>query len=344
MPYPMSNGKWRGKRMIAGKVRTKVCDTKREAKEWEVAQTDDLWTAAETPTVTALEWANRYLDFARERFVVLTWRRKRLAFRRLFDTLDRRTPAQDIRPAHVLQAMRVVAAESTPSAVNELRIHLAAAWEWGRKYMALPEANPFRACEKMAEEQRERYVPPQPDYWLVYNAARPADRVYLLAALHTAARKGELHRLQWGDVDLANKRIRLGTRKRKGGNMEYNWIPLTSQLAEALAAHKQSARGVYVFTKEDGQPYIKRGDFMDVACRRAGVRPFGMHAIRHLAASIMAEQGVPVITIQAILRHQRPTTTDRYLRQLVGAEADLDAVFENALAHKLAHVKTVNLK
>ncbi len=51
-------------------------------------------------------------------------------------------------------------------------------------------------------------------------------------------------------------------------------------------------------------------------CASAGVRPFGLHAIRHLTASILANEGVPVIVIQGILRHKKSNTTQRYLHGL----------------------------
>lgn len=43
MPYLMPSGKWRAKRMIHGKVKTKVFLTKQEAKKWEANQDEQTW-------------------------------------------------------------------------------------------------------------------------------------------------------------------------------------------------------------------------------------------------------------------------------------------------------------
>ena len=37
------------------------------------------------------------------------------------------------------------------------------------------------------------------------------------------------------------------------------------------------------------------------------------HAIRHLTASILGKNNVPLVDIQAILRHQRLSTTEKYI-------------------------------
>ena len=55
--------------------------------------------------------------------------------------------------------------------------------------------------------------------------------------------------------------------------------------------------------------------------KRAGVKPFGFHAIRHFTASYLFAKGQSVSVIQQILRHKNPNTTTRYLRKL-GLETD----------------------
>ncbi len=62
-----------------------------------------------------------------------------------------------------------------------------------------------------------------------------------------------------------------------------------------------------------GDPFICRQHFIRKLCERAGVKPFGFHAIRHFAAVILYGTGEPVSTIRKILRRQEPATTERYL-------------------------------
>lgn len=83
----------------------------------------------------------------------------------------------------------------------------------------------------------------------------------------------------------------------------------------------------YVFCNEDGTPYNWRQYLMKILCKRAGVKHFTFHAIRHLTASILFHDGYPVMVIQGILRHKNPLTTTRYLHRRGLMENVLEEVF-----------------
>ena len=75
---------------------------------------------------------------------------------------------------------------------------------------------------------------------------------------------------------------------------------------------------------------------MRLLCEKAGVKHFGLHAIRHLSASMLARANVSIPIIQAILRHKNPNTTARYLRALGNIPDVVNAVFsEKAKAPKV---------
>ncbi|WP_216594036.1 tyrosine-type recombinase/integrase [Desulfobacter postgatei] len=64
------------------------------------------------------------------------------------------------------------------------------------------------------------------------------------------------------------------------------------------------------------RPFKERRHFMGKLCEKAGVKPFGFHAISHLSTSILYDLGYSVSVIQTILRHKSPSTTERYLKSL----------------------------
>jgi integrase len=149
----------------------------------------------------------------------------------------------------------------------------------------------------------------------------------LLAYLQLAARRSELFRLRWEDVDFGEGKIRLTTRKRMGGSQEEDWLPMLDELHMALLRHRQKNKGEWVFPDPATEgPYLYRQHWMKRLCAAAGVRHFGLHAIRHLSASILANDGVPVIVIQGILRHKNSNTTQRYLHRLSEMKTALKAL------------------
>ena len=150
----------------------------------------------------------------------------------------------------------------------------------------------------------------------------------MLTFLHLAARKKEIFNLTLADVNFVNNQVRLWTNKREGGNQEADWLPMTSELRRTLMGWWQNRPvkdSPYVFVCLDktpfceqyyGRPFTSRQHFMKRLCKKAKVKHFGFHSIRHLTASILYHKGHDVAVIQAILRHKSPTTTNQYLKSL----------------------------
>ncbi len=180
-----------------------------------------------------------------------------------------------------------------------------------------------------SEERSPRHVPTEKDFWMVYDQAwTDQDATMLLAYLHLAARKSELFRLTWDDVDFEKDRIRLYTRKTKDGSWKEAWLPMTDNLKNSLATHSRTETDKkWVFTDlESGYPYSQRRHWLKYLCTRAQVRHFGLHGIRYLTASILAKAGTPMIDIQTILRHKNLSTTERYIKRLDSVRPALKAL------------------
>ena len=326
----------------------------RAAIVWESQATEEFQKKLEkearetgTGSLSIEQWVDDYLDFVMSHnFAGKTYQEKKSAFERLaeFDDIRPDLPVEHIDRFLCAAFFGEQMKTRSGNSVNKDRKNLGAAWQWGREnYRDWPGGeNPFLAVAKKPETRHPRYVPPEADFWAVYDYvstkaadsgedADTQDRIMLLAYLHLAARKSELFRAQWPDVDFARGTIRLWTRKREGGSMEFDWLPMTRELAGELKmwAKRRMAQPTINTTHlfvclsvhpccdpYYGKPFRKRLHALKRWCDKADVTPFGWHAIRHLTASTLYRRGYSQSHIQAVLRHKSATTTARYLRTL----------------------------
>lgn len=293
------------------------------------------------------QWVDDYLDFVMSHhFADKTYQEKKSAFERLaaFDGIGPDMPVDQIDRFLCAEFFGEQMKLRSGNAVNKDRKNLGAAWQWGRdNFREWPAGeNPFLAVAKKPETRHPRYVPPEDHFWAVYDyvskkaadsgeEADIQDRVMLLAYLHLAARRSELFRARWSDVDFPRGCIRLWTRKREGGSIEYDWLPMTGELKADLRMWSERRLAQPTIDKTHlfvclsqhpccdpyyGKPFKNRLHTMKRWCDKAGVTPFGWHAIRHLTASTLYRRGYSQSHIQAVLRHKSATTTARYLRTL----------------------------
>lgn len=328
MPYK-KKGKWVAQVRKNKKKKEKTFQTKKEAVNWENEMRKNTFSDWQENMTCLAEWAEQYLDFSSIQFVPKTYAEKKAAFKRFFKEIDADLPVVDLNMTMTLEFLQNQLKWRSGNGANKDRKNLLAGWNWGIKYMnpKLPMPNPF-LIEKMPEERTPRYIPSEKDFWKVFNLTKGQDRVMLLTFLHLAARRSELFRLKWTDVDFENSRIRLWTRKRKGGSLESDWLPMTDELNRALAEWKDAIpvkgkKHVFIcldkfsFCKDSyGEPFKTRQHFMRKLCEKAGVEKFGFHSIRHFTASSLYKLGCDLSEIQAVLRHKSPGTTERYLKSI----------------------------
>jgi len=288
-------------------------------------------TRSALPTV--LDWANRYCAYSEQKHARKTFQEKQAVFRKFLSVM-RENDLLKITPALAMTYLQQQSKERSGYAANKEKKNLAAAWSWGEKYIDdFPQGiNPFQVAERFKEEHGRREMPNEEDFWKVVETTTGQDEVMLLAFFYLAARRSEVFRLKWSDVDFLNGQVRLGTYKTRDGSMRYDWLPMAHELKSSLAKWKERRpyKTEWVFTVLDdtpspnhtpGAPFKCRAHFMKTICRRAGVQPFGFHGIRHLTASIMFHNGTNITDIQRFLRHTNPLTTVRYLRWL-GCDAE----------------------
>ena len=287
-------------------------------------------------------WCDLYLDDVKNRCVKKTYEEKCSAFSRLFEyeRIDAQMPLSELVDSELSETslardfLNFQFEKRGGNAANKDRKNLSTAWNWGQTTLRdFPKnlINPFYSVERYPKVSFPRYVPSEEDFWKVYDIAQGQDRVMLLFSYHLAARRGETFRAKKSDIDFKNDKIRLWTRKRKGGNLEFDWMPMTQELKIALLSwlevriSQPAVDTEHIFVCLDktpfcdqyyGKPFTYRQHFMRRICKRAKVKPFGFHAIRHLAATVQYHNGQGLNWLQAFLRHKNATTTEKYLKSL----------------------------
>lgn len=202
--------------------------------------------------------------------------------------------------------------------------------------------NPTDGIEFFPVEKKVKYVPPLEDIIRVILVAEGEVQDYLWTIALTMGRMSEINRLEWKDVDFINNSVTLYTRKTKGGHLKPRHIPITKTLKSALERRLKGNNTPWVFyhtyysrkTKEwVTGPYTGRKRIMKTLCKKAGVKYFRFHPLRHFGASILEKEGVSTATIQELLGHSNRKTTEIYLHSFKGSEKEAMEHLDSALNH-----------
>jgi integrase len=180
-------------------------------------------------------------------------------------------------------------------------------------------------------------------------AARPRSRTdwssLLTAAVSTGLRLGELLGLQWGDIDLARRELRVrrqwtrmncyGPTKTEAGKRR---LPLSDDLVDLFSELRHSARHSDdedpVFATRNGTPHghrnVTRRAF-EPAAALAGLNGVTFHDLRHAFASRMIAGGLGPVTLASLMGHEDiRETLNTYSH--VWDEQRTDEVVRNAMS------------
>jgi integrase len=132
----------------------------------------------------------------------------------------------------------------------------------------------------------------------------------VMLALSCGARKTELLSLRWSDVDL--KRGTLTFHKTKNG--ERRTVPLTGQALALMRQHARVCRidTVLVFPNAEGKQFRRFREAFENAVKRAGIKDFHFHDLRHTCASYLAMNGASLLEIAEVLGHKTLAMVKRY--------------------------------
>ena len=177
------------------------------------------------------------------------------------------------------------------------------ALEWG-----LVKESPAKAVKLLKEPPgRLRYLMPKEVHRLLGFCAKHIKPI-VVTAVNTGMRKSEILNLRWSEVDLKNRKIMVTNTK----NNESRVIPINRTLYQELLMMPRSKGKEYVFSAGDGLPFgdVKKG--FSAAVKKAKIKDFRFHDLRHTFGSHMMMQGVNLKTVQQVLGHKDIKMTMRY--------------------------------
>ena len=169
----------------------------------------------------------------------------------------------------------------------------------------------------------------------------------ILLGLFMGLRKGEIAGLKYGDFDFSRKTLTISRQitsnpiipEGQGKVSEYQVIekePKTPNsyrtlrvpdvIMEEVAVRKvqndlrKEKKGDayvdkgYISCSENGLPHSTSAfnTALTKLCKRSGLPHLTVHSLRHMYASILTEQGVPLIKVSALLGHSSVSTTFEY--------------------------------
>lgn len=173
--------------------------------------------------------------------------------------------------------------------------------------------NPCRTWKKMVEDNVKTvfWTKAEENKFYKHSPEWLADLAFL--ALRTGLRKSNIRLFQKSWIDFEQGIIRIPKTQNKG--RKFIELPFGEDVKKLFLKYINNNNDTYLFINEQrNAPYSdKRIDeaFADV-CKKAKIRNFGFHGLRHTVGTRLGEQGVDLAVIQDILAHTSVATTKRY--------------------------------
>jgi len=170
-----------------------------------------------------------------------------------------------------------------------------AKYKENRKQRFLTDLELKRLEDALTQEEKDRG-----GYCCLVNAIR--------LLLYIGCRESEVLNLKWESVHLKDRFIYLPDSK-----VGESARPLNQKAVDLLAAMKTKEGNPYVFYgKLPGKSLVQINATWRKVLKRAGIKEFRIHDLRHSFASFALKKGVHLYTVSKLLGHKNIATTTRY--------------------------------
>ena len=335
--FKTPNGKWRGQVSLEGHRQSKIFPTQRECIDWvrkNRNQISDGLTYASTQ-LTLGEYLDGWLTNKKATRRYATWIHYQLLVQRYINPALGTIKLKDLRTVHVQglinQLLNSGTGIYTIRKVNDVlkcALNLAIRQDMilrnPVKSAVIPE-KPHKEMKILSEDQVSRLL-----------VAAKGHRLEALfhVTVTTGVRESEVLALKWPDVDWVKHTLKVerqlerphgegvqftppktafGKRSIKLGNKSVEVLRehFERQQTERIAAGSNWKDFDLIFPSKVGTPIHQRDlqRTFKILLKRAGLPPVRFHDLRHFSASLLLNNGVPVIIVSRRLGHARASIT-----------------------------------
>jgi len=260
-------------------------------------------------------------------------------------------PVGRLRPAHGREFMAAARKSGTSDSLLRKVMSLATSILESAVDDGLVADNPFRRLSLPREPPVEMRLLDREELARLLDATDPHYRTFVLTAIVTGARFGEIAGLHQGNLNLVQRTLRITEQLVEWGGMPQRAEPKTASsvrtiklplflVRELEEQTRERSTPDFVFPSEEGGP-IRKSNFnrrhWQPALRRADLEGTRFHSLRHSCAALLVEAGAHPKLVQSQLGHSSiRTTMDQYAFVMPGLDDRLAERLDEGLGEALA--------
>ncbi len=207
-----------------------------------------------------------------------------------------------------------------PQSTNRYKSNLSSVFKYAKNKFGIKE-NPCKLVDSQKESKGRKRHLSQEEQKALLGACKASkwDKLYLfcLMAISTGARKGELQKLKWADIDFINQIAFCGDTK----NGDDKTLPLTPAVGQELKQHRIIGNQLIFASERNPKRPLDFRAYWGKALIQANIPEYDLkynekiviHSMRHSFCSTLANNGAELQDIAALAGHKSIQTTIRYI-------------------------------
>jgi integrase len=244
------------------------------------------------------------------------------SLKHLYDIIGEHSPINSLTTGKMVQYQLQRQAEGAkPATINKELGFLSACLNWAKTKQGWKVENVAAGHRLPEPPGRQRWLSRAEAAQLIEAAKQepqaPHLADFILLALHTGMRCGELLGLAWKRVDFQKNRILLEQQKNgKPGMVPFNQTARNALLSLANFRATHCPASLWVFCDRQGRRISSIKKSFASAVRRAEIEHCTIHDLRRTFGSWLVQAGVHIQHVSKLLRHSDIRITDRVYAHL----------------------------